>query len=1224
MDTAQSSRSGASSASIKRSLAAAVTVASVHLVYAAKARGADIVSTYNGPDHGGWSVSANWVNNPAGSFFPNDGVNGGATFDAGISRKIVDLTSPIVIEKLTLSGGAIAGIGTLTTKNTFTWNDGALSFSGTLTAAGGMSLGGSAAKSIGNGTTLYNGTGTATWSAGDFSNGAQGTFSNRATLNITTDADFLGGRFYNAGTLTKSAGPGETRFASLFMNSGTVTVNVGTLALEGGGTQTGSVNGASGTTLRFAGGHNFPTTSIHADSVIFSDGLNQVGLNSAYFASNTTLLPSAELRMTPRFIYGGVTLDGGTLTSSSSSSVSVEGPVTWNSGSLKSGVNADGGIAINTSAVKTLIGKLYIPSVPVKAVATWNGGDIVALNGSISVSGIFDIRSDNTFTGSQFLVDGSLTKSAGAGVTSLTARFYSQGTVAVNSGSLKLSGGGTFYSGSLTGAPGTSVRLNGDNSIRSTVSLDAFVLEAGNTSFSAPATAQSLAFQAGSVTFNTLSVKDLTIGNGTFRLDNPLTDVTKLNWNGNAIIYGNIQTESLSITGQSEGVSRTFFGRLVAANTDISEPVTVTLGAGTAFNVPVGGTFVLGGAGHFGGSGSSFNNSGVFTKTSSVETTWVPQVSNAGSINIQSGLLRFDAPFNQTGNLTVAPGAQGVFGVNATFEPSSTVNASSLTIEKGLVSVKGIFKVSDRLTLGGSTTFFPGSKPDFTGATVAFATNSASAFATFNSGTPVPMDGLELPTGANLGGSDTITVSNYLHWRGGIVAENVNVLGPATIAGAIAELRGANTLSLAGDTTLTTNISLDPNATLAISPTGSFSFMGNYPIGGGTVQNAGVINRTIGTGTASINSTFNNSGTVSLSTGTLAMTRGGTHTGQFLAAPGTTLQFSGRHSFGAGARIDAASVAFSGTNAIDIAGPYAAVTTTVDRAPVTLRGALSFAPGATLALSNGASLDLRSDAGSPADSNLVMSVANSSTAISGTQHLASLSVSGTAASTVTLSRPVSRPASPSVLVTRALEITERGNLQIDDNALIVDDDPSGASSLAPLRSHILAGFDAAASTHFASGLGITSAAASNNSATAIGYALASEVLTLTGGHGTFLGEDVNASSVLVRYTLAGDADLSGGVDFNDLVKLAQNYNTQVSASGDSWWVRGDFTYDGVVDFNDLVKLAQNYNAPAPQGPIPQAGARFEQDLAAAFATVPEPSLLGVLVLPLLTRRRRRT
>jgi hypothetical protein len=77
------------------------------------------------------------------------------------------------------------------------------------------------------------------------------------------------------------------------------------------------------------------------------------------------------------------------------------------------------------------------------------------------------------------------------------------------------------------------------------------------------------------------------------------------------------------------------------------------------------------------------------------------------------------------------------------------------------------------------------------------------------------------------------------------------------------------------------------------------------------------------------------------------------------------------------------------------------------------------------------------------------------------------------------------------------------------------------------------------------------------------------------------------------------------VDFNDLVKLAQNYNTTVSDTTDSWWFNGDFTYDGTVDFNDLVKLAQNYNTGLPAGAVPGAPAGFGAEVAAAFGAVPE-------------------
>ena len=92
------------------------------------------------------------------------------------------------------------------------------------------------------------------------------------------------------------------------------------------------------------------------------------------------------------------------------------------------------------------------------------------------------------------------------------------------------------------------------------------------------------------------------------------------------------------------------------------------------------------------------------------------------------------------------------------------------------------------------------------------------------------------------------------------------------------------------------------------------------------------------------------------------------------------------------------------------------------------------------------------------------------------------------------------------------------------------------------------------------------------------------------------------------------------------MKLAQNYNTKVSDAGESWWSHGDFTYDGTTDFNDLVKLAQNYNTALPSEAIPGASAAFEADLARAFAQAPEPGTLGLAAVAacgLAARRRRR-
>ena len=59
----------------------------------------------------------------------------------------------------------------------------------------------------------------------------------------------------------------------------------------------------------------------------------------------------------------------------------------------------------------------------------------------------------------------------------------------------------------------------------------------------------------------------------------------------------------------------------------------------------------------------------------------------------------------------------------------------------------------------------------------------------------------------------------------------------------------------------------------------------------------------------------------------------------------------------------------------------------------------------------------------------------------------------------------------------------------------------------------------------------------------------------------------------------GDANGLHGVDFADLLLLAQHYGQ----TGQSW-ATGDFNYDGTVNFADLLILAQNYG----QGASPAA------------------------------------
>lgn len=91
----------------------------------------------------------------------------------------------------------------------------------------------------------------------------------------------------------------------------------------------------------------------------------------------------------------------------------------------------------------------------------------------------------------------------------------------------------------------------------------------------------------------------------------------------------------------------------------------------------------------------------------------------------------------------------------------------------------------------------------------------------------------------------------------------------------------------------------------------------------------------------------------------------------------------------------------------------------------------------------------------------------------------------------------------------------------------------------------------------------------------------------------------------------GDANLDDVVNFDDLLLLAKNYNRQ-----DGTWFTGDFNLDGTVNFDDLLTLAKNYNksfgSPLPSSP--EFSAAFNADLASAFATVPEPTAVGLISL----------
>jgi hypothetical protein len=118
--------------------------------------------------------------------------------------------------------------------------------------------------------------------------------------------------------------------------------------------------------------------------------------------------------------------------------------------------------------------------------------------------------------------------------------------------------------------------------------------------------------------------------------------------------------------------------------------------------------------------------------------------------------------------------------------------------------------------------------------------------------------------------------------------------------------------------------------------------------------------------------------------------------------------------------------------------------------------------------------------------------------------------------------------------------------------------------------------------------------------------------------GTFGGKPVDVSSLLIKYTYGGDANLDGKVDVTDLGAMATDWQSS------GVWTDGDFNYDGFVDVSDLGILATNWQAGvgSPLGPGSLDAAMAAVGLSGV--SVPEPSagLASLLIIGLMRRWRR--
>jgi len=199
-----------------------------------------------------------------------------------------------------------------------------------------------------------------------------------------------------------------------------------------------------------------------------------------------------------------------------------------------------------------------------------------------------------------------------------------------------------------------------------------------------------------------------------------------------------------------------------------------------------------------------------------------------------------------------------------------------------------------------------------------------------------------------------------------------------------------------------------------------------------------------------------------------------------------------------------------------------------------------------------------------------------------------------------------------VLATKTLAVdTHHSYLDLADNALIVDYDP-GATPLDDVEAWVASGWNSGAWD----GTGII--CDGDTGTWALGVADNADPDFPT--RADLEGVPVDETSVLVRYTFYGNANLDDRVDAADLSKLLGHFGEVAADPTDVMpWYLGNFNYDDRVDAADLSKLLGNF------GSIETGGTGEAPAGLGGMALAPEPATLALLALgagAMLARRRR--
>jgi fibronectin-binding autotransporter adhesin len=194
-----------------------------------------------------------------------------------------------------------------------------------------------------------------------------------------------------------------------------------------------------------------------------------------------------------------------------------------------------------------------------------------------------------------------------------------------------------------------------------------------------------------------------------------------------------------------------------------------------------------------------------------------------------------------------------------------------------------------------------------------------------------------------------------------------------------------------------------------------------------------------------------------------------------------------------------------------------------------------------------------------------------------------------------------------------LSISTNGTVNVNDSLAINFGSPTN-DPVGTIVGYLQSGYNGGTWSG-TTGIVSTTAAASSTPLLSVGYV----------DGNTDTGTPAMANQILIVLTLAGDTNLDGTVNFDDLDIVGQHLNT----SGNDW-ASGNFTYNpnGAVTFNDLDIVGQNLNMSINDAAELDGGTTLALSATAQVqntSVAPEPTLMGVGILggALLARRKRR-